>query len=100
MAQYSLIHGIVLVEEDGYTEDDIQITFFEDLCWGDYITHRLVDRKDNSAIFDCDNVHQPIETMINSFIEGLVYGGNSVEVTQGVWFNDKFFAKKVYTEEP
>lgn len=100
MAQYSLIHGIILTKEDGYTEDDIQITFFEDLCWGDYITHRLVDRKDNSVIFENDNVHQPIETIIDSFIVGLVYGGNSVEITQGVWFDDKFFTKKSYIEEP
>ena len=84
-----LVHGLVFTTEE-ITEEEIKNTEFTDLTFGDYITHILIDEDKQTIILYGDNIHNPIEAEIESFVDGLRYAGIEIEVRHGVFFAEDY----------
>ena len=69
------IHAVVLTEEEmengHYDTGD-----WGDLTDGDYVVHCLYSVDNEQIIFLEDNGHQPIVTIIESFLDGVRYAGS------------------------
>lgn len=75
------IHAIVFdkTEYDNLREYGVDFENWDDITEGDYIVHCLYDVENEKVLVHEDNTHQPVETIIESFLEGIEYG-NSTDV--------------------
>lgn len=96
---YKFIHAIVLTKEE--YKDYKDETNFRDCTCGDYIVHVLVDKTNQEVIIREDNIHAPVENIIESFLEGLVYdNSNSYDLIYGFYivpkdcYFDSIFSKE------
>lgn len=87
--EFNLLHVLVF-DKSEISKDDILITDFYDLSFGDYIDHMLIDKDRKKIIYDDDNIHSPIEEQINSFIKGLCYSGAKVNLEVGILYTEKY----------
>ena len=75
------IHAVVFdkTEYDNLREYGVDFENWDDITEGDYIVHCLYDVENEKILIHEDNTHQPVETIIESFLEGIEYG-NSINV--------------------
>lgn len=86
---FYLLHALIF-HNDEMTRDEILNSDFYDLACGDYIDHILIDKKNQKIIYQNDNIHEPIEAQIDSFIEGLCYSGAKVKLDGGVFLTTEY----------
>lgn len=67
------IHAVVF-DEDEIKNNNYDTGNWDDLTNGDYIVHCLYDVDNENVIIINDNCHIPVETMIETFINGVKYG--------------------------
>ena len=81
---YNFIHGIVFTAEE--YEDYKNEKYFSNCACGDYIVHALVNADTQEIIIRDDNIHQPIEEQIESFLAGVTYKNqNDFSILQGLF---------------
>ena len=73
------IHAVVFNVDEF---KDITDTSWKELIDGDYIVHCLYSIDNEEIIFLEDNCHQPIETIIESFYQGIELCGFDVQETR------------------
>ena len=69
------IHAVIF-DVDEYNElKEYGIDFenWDDITQGDYIVHCLYDVDNEHIIIHEDNTHKPVETIIETFLEGVRY---------------------------
>jgi hypothetical protein len=72
------IHAVVF-DVDEFNNGNYNTEDWGDLCDGDYVVHCLFSVDNEQVIIHEDNTHQPVVTMIDSFIGGVVFA-NSTDV--------------------
>lgn len=75
------IHAIVFdkTEYENLREYGVDFESWGDITEGDYIVHCLYDVDNEKILVQEDNTHQPVETIIETFLKGIEYG-NSINV--------------------
>ena len=86
------IHAVIL-EKDEYKTlkaEGQDLTDWGVLCDGDYVVHALYDCEKQCVVICDDDTHNPITAEIKTFIQGVRYCGNKVEVVKAyVVMNEK-----------
>ena len=72
------IHAVIF-DVDEFNNGNYNTEDWGDLCDGDYVVHCLYDVENEKILIHEDNIHQPVETMIENFLDGIEYG-NSINV--------------------
>lgn len=67
------IHAVVF-DVDEFNNGFYNTEDWGDLCDGDYVVHCLYDVENEKILIHEDNIHQPVETMIENFLKGVEYG--------------------------
>jgi hypothetical protein len=78
MINMKFIHAVVF-DVDEFNNGHYNTNDWGDLCDGDYVVHCLYDVDNEHIVIHEDNCHAPVETMIESFLEGIRYA-NSIDV--------------------
>lgn len=75
------IHAVVFdkTEYDELYEYGVDFENWDDITAGDYIVHCLYDVENEKILIHEDNTHQPVETMIENFLDGIEYA-NAINV--------------------
>ena len=75
------IHAVVFdkSEYDELKEYGVDFENWDDITEGDYIVHCLYDVENEKVLIHEDNTHQPVETMIENFLDGIEYA-NAINV--------------------
>lgn len=73
------IHAVVLDKSEYDELKEYGMDNWDDICSGDYIVHCLYSIDNQKILIHEDNTHQPVETMIENFLDGIEYG-NSINV--------------------
>ena len=75
------IHAVIfdVNEYNELKEYGVDFENWDDFCDGDYIVHCLYSVDNEQVIIHEDNTHQPVETMIENFLDGVEYA-NAVDV--------------------
>lgn len=75
------IHAVVYdrTEYENLREYGVDFESWGDITEGDYIVHCLYDIDNEKILVQEDNTHQPVETIIETFLKGIEYG-NSINV--------------------
>ena len=73
------IHAVVFdkTEYDNLREYGVDFENWDDITEGDYIVHCLYDVENEKVLVHEDNIHQPVETIIENFLEGIEYGNST-----------------------
>ena len=66
------IHAVVF-DVDEFNNGHYNTNDWSDLCDGDYVVHCLYDVDNERIVIHEDNCHAPVETMIDTFLEGVRY---------------------------
>ena len=66
------IHAVIF-DVDDFNNGNYNTEDWGDLTDGDYIVHCLYDVDNEHIIIHEDNTHAPVETMIETFLEGVRY---------------------------
>lgn len=76
----------LLVDRNEWLETDAFFQNWDEFACRDYAYHALYDTEcKETPIFMGDNIHEPIETMIEYFIEGYAHAmGEQIEVRRGI----------------
>ena len=86
------IHAVVFDrnEFDNLREHGIDLCNWDDLCDGDYVVHCLYDADTEKVLIHEDNTHQPVEAMIENFLDGVRYANNEKVIVKkaGVVVNE------------
>lgn len=98
---------VLLVDRNEWNEVDEKVQCWDEFAQRDYAYHALydLDCKETPILMD-DNIHEPIETMIEYFLEGYVYAtGEHIKVDTGVMIwnqrdNPPFRKQDFFEEEP
>lgn len=72
------IHAVVF-DVDEFNNGHYNTNDWGNLCDGDYVVHCLYSVDNEQVIIHEDNCHAPVETMIESFLDGVRYV-NSIDV--------------------
>ena len=75
------IHAVIFdkSEYNELKEYGVDFENWDDITGGDYIVHCLYSVDNEQVIIHEDNTHQPVVTMIDSFLGGVVFA-NSTDV--------------------
>ena len=73
------IHAVIF-DVDEFNNGNYNTEDWGDLCDGDYIVHCLFCETTEDIIMLEDNTHAPVEQMISSFLDGVRYVYDEVEV--------------------
>ena len=75
------IHAVVFdkTEYENLREYGVDFESWGEITDGDYIVHCLYDVENEKILVQEDNTHQPVETIIETFLKGIEYG-NSINV--------------------
>lgn len=78
------IHAVIydIIEYKELCEYGRDFESWGDITDGDYIVHCLYDVDNERIIIHEDNTHASVETMIESFLDGIRFAGGEVEVTK------------------
>ena len=73
------IHAVVFdkTEYDNLREYGVDFENWDDITEGDYIVHCLYDVENEKILIHEDNTHQPVEAIIEAFLEGIEYGNST-----------------------
>lgn len=73
------IHAVVYdrTEYEELCEYGVDFESWDDITEGDYIVHCLYDVDNEKILIHEDNTHQPVETMIENFLDGIEYGNST-----------------------
>ena len=89
------IHAIVFDKGEYDELRDFGIEGWDDLKSGDYIVHALYSIDNKEVLILDDNTHQPVEAMIEKFLEGIEFCGHDAVVTKAiVVVNDSYSWKQ------
>ena len=66
------IHAVVF-DVDEFNNGNYNTGDWSDLCDGDYVVHCLYNVDNEDIIIHEDNCHAPVETIIETFLEGVRY---------------------------
>jgi hypothetical protein len=66
------IHAVVF-DVDEFNNGNYNTEDWGDLCDGDYVVHCLYDVDNETILVHEDNTHKPVETIIETFLEGVKY---------------------------
>ena len=72
------IHAVIF-DVDEFNNGFYNTEDWGDLCDGDYVVHCLYSVDNEQVLIHEDNTHQPVETMIENFLEGVEYA-NAINV--------------------
>ena len=72
------IHAVIF-DVDEFNNGNYNTEDWDDLCDGDYGVHCLYSVENEKVLIHEDNTHQPVETMIENFLDGVEYA-NAVDV--------------------
>ena len=91
------IHAVVYdkTEYDNLREYGVDFESWDDLTEGDYIVHCLYDVENEQILIHEDNTHQPVEAMIENFLDGIKYA-NSTNVGGLMIPNEEIEVAKAY----
>ncbi len=78
MINMKFIHAVIF-DVDEFNNGNYNTEDWDDLCDGDYVVHCLYDVKNEKVLIHEDNTHQPVETMIENFLDGIEYA-NAINV--------------------
>ena len=69
------IHAVIYdtTEYNELREYGVDFENWDDFTEGDYIVHCLYSVDNEEIIIHEDNTHQPVETMIENFLDGVIY---------------------------
>lgn len=75
------IHAVIYdkTEYENLREYGVDFENWDEITDGDYVVHCLYDVENEKILIHEDNTHQPVETIIETFLEGIEYG-NSINV--------------------
>ena len=81
------IHAVVydVTEYENLREHKVNLWNWDELTEGDYIIHCLYDVNNEQVLIHEDNIHQPVEIMIENFLNGVKYANST---------NEKIIVKK------
>lgn len=77
----NFIHFILVDNPEDLNEE------WDSLVSEDYCKHCLYSVKKDKIVFLSDNIHEPIETQIDSFIEGVRFCSQNCSLRKGIMFN-------------
>lgn len=91
------IHAVVfdVNEFNELKEYGVDFENWDDITQGDYIVHCLYDIENETILIHEDNTHQPVETMIENFLDGIKYA-NSTNVGGLMIPNEEIEVTKAY----
>lgn len=75
------IHAVIF-DTDEFNNGNYNTEDWGDLCDGDYVVHCLYSVDSEEILIHEDNTHQPVEAMIESFIDGVNYMCDCAIVTK------------------
>ena len=88
------IHTVIF-DKDEFENGNYNTEDWGDLCDGDYVVHCLYDVENETILIHEDNTHQPVETMIENFLNGIEYA-NSTNVGGMIIPNEEVEVQKAY----
>jgi hypothetical protein len=74
------IHAVIF-DVDEFNNGNYNTEDWGDLCDGDYVVHCLYSIDNEEILIHEDNTHQPVETMIENFLQGVEFCGHDAIVT-------------------
>ena len=75
------IHAVIF-DTDEFNNGHYNTEDWRDLCDGDYVVHCLYCEDSEEILVHEDNTHQPVEAMIESFVNGVNYMCDCAIVTK------------------
>ena len=73
------IHAVIF-DVDEFNNSNYNTEDWGDLCDGDYVVHCLYDVENENIVIHEDNTHAPVETMIETFLDGVRFVCDEVTV--------------------
>ena len=75
------IHAVIF-DVDEFNNSNYNTEDWGDLCDGDYVVHCLYSIDNEEILIHEDNTHQPVEAMIENFLQGVEFCGHDAIVTK------------------
>ena len=70
------IHAVIF-DVDEFNNGNYNTSDWDDLTDGDYIVHCLYSVDEEKILIHEDNCHAPVETMIDSFLDGVIFANSA-----------------------
>ena len=77
------IHAVVYTQNE-MKYGDYDTGSWDDLNNGDYVVHCLYSIDNKEILIHEDNIHQPVEAMIENFLQGIEFCGHDAIVTNAL----------------
>lgn len=97
--------GVVFSEEDyesikeDYEKENMSCPIYDYFAYGDYVDFVLfdiTDEKNPKTLITGDNTHEPIEAIIDSFLEGCRYAGMEFTISkENLFIVDKYYGNNI-----
>ena len=84
----NFIHAIIFTTEEWESFGNDIPTDWCDADYADYVVHMLYDLNNETIVYYSDNTHEPINTQVDSYFEGIESCGFSVSVDEQICLVD------------